>query len=123
MAFQCYNNYLDKNGFKGEQKQLQLKRYFYAYAQEYRSKYTRRYVDFIAFGIGRENGPDVHSMNKERVNGIVSNCDAWYNTFNITSGKEKNIPNSQRAGDIFCYSLFVVSYSLLTLHSSLFVIH
>ena len=95
MAFQCYNNYLDKNGFKGEQKQLQLKRYFYAYAQEYRSKYTRRYVDNVAFGIGRENGPDVHSMNKERVNGIVSNCDGWYNTFNITSGKLYRQPDER----------------------------
>ena len=95
MAFQCYNNYLDKNGFKGEEKLRQLQRYFYAYAQEYRSKYTRRFVDYVAFGIGRENGPDVHSMDKERVNGIVSNCDAWYNTFNITSGKLYRQPDER----------------------------
>ena len=95
MAFQCYNNYLDKNGFKGEEKLRQLQRYFYAYAQEYRSKYTRRFVDYVAFGIGNEQGPDVHSMDKERVNGIVSNCDAWYNTFNITSGKLYRQPDER----------------------------
>jgi predicted metalloendopeptidase len=87
LAYQCYNNYLDKNGFKGEQKQLQLKRFFYAYAQEFRSKYTRGYIDYNAFGINKQDGPDVHSMNKERVNGIVTNCDGWYETFGITSGK------------------------------------
>ncbi len=95
MAFQCYNNYLDKNGFKGEEKLRQLQRYFYAYAQEFRSKYTRRFVDFVAFGIDREQGPDVHSMNKERVNGIVSNCDGWYSTFNITSGKLYRQPDER----------------------------
>jgi endothelin-converting enzyme/putative endopeptidase len=95
MAFQCYNNYLDKNGFKGEEKLRQLQRYFYAYAQEYRSKYTRRYVDYIAFGIGNDEGPDVHSMDKERVNGIVSNCDCWYDTFNITSGKLYRQPSER----------------------------
>ena len=95
LAYQCYNNYLDKNGFKGEQKQLQLKRYFYAYAQEFRSKYTKGYIDYNVFGIDRQNGPDVHSMNKERVNGIVSNCDAWYNTFNITSGKLYRQPSER----------------------------
>ena len=87
LAFQCYNNYLDKNGIKGEEKQLQLKRYFYAYAQEFRSKYTRAFVDYFAFGIDKGDGPDIHSMNKERVNGIVTNCDGWYETFGITSGK------------------------------------
>ena len=95
LAYQCYNNYLDKNGFKGEQKQLQLKRYFYAYAQEFRSKYTKGYIDYNVFGIDRQNGPDVHSMNKERVNGIVSNCDGWYNTFNITSGKLYRQPSER----------------------------
>lgn len=95
LAYQCYNNYLDKNGFKGEQKQLQLKRFFYAYAQEFRSKYTRGYIDYNAFGINKQDGPDVHSMNKERVNGIVSNCDGWYNTFGITSGKLYRAPSER----------------------------
>ena len=98
LAFQCYNKYLDDNGFKGDEKQLQLKRFFYAYSQEFRSKYTKEHVDLFVFGeIGGEKmkEPDVHSMDKERVNGIVSNCDGWYNTFGITSGKLYRAPSER----------------------------
>ena len=99
LAFQCYNNYLDKNGFKGEQKQLQLERYFYAYAQEFRSKYSRRFIDYTVFGLidGLPSSaiPDSHSMDKERVNGLLPNCDGWYNTFNITSGKLYRKPSER----------------------------
>ena len=97
LAFQCYNKYLDQKGFKGDQKQLQLKRFFQAYAQEFRSKYSRRYVDKVAFGImdGITSNPDVHSLDKERVNGVVTNCDGWYNTFNITSGKLYRKPSER----------------------------
>ena len=59
------------------------------YADEYRSKYGKEFVNQIAFGIkpdGSKVNPDAHSLNKERVNGVVSNMDGWYDAFDIKEG-------------------------------------
>ena len=61
-------------------------RFFLSYAEEFRTKYDASYVNKMAFGIGRPEGPDPHSMDKERVNGVVANMDGWYDAFGITGG-------------------------------------
>jgi predicted metalloendopeptidase len=61
-------------------------RYFLSIAEEFRSKYNKDWVNYAAFGIGREAGPDPHSMDKERVNGVVANMDGWYEAFDIKDG-------------------------------------
>lgn len=61
-------------------------RFFLSYAEEFRSKYNAKYVNFVAFGKDNPQGADVHSMNKERVNGVVANMDGWYDTFDIKEG-------------------------------------
>ena len=89
IAYQAYLNRLKADGFNGDQLKLQKQRFFRGYADEYRSKYGKEFVNQIAFGIkpdGSKVNPDAHSLNKERVNGVVSNMDGWYDAFDIKEG-------------------------------------
>jgi putative endopeptidase len=86
IAFEAYNNYLAKNGFKGSQLKLQRQRFFRGIAEQYRSKYNTFYVEYLALGKNKENKIDPHSMNKERTNGILCNMDGWYDAFDIQPG-------------------------------------
>ena len=86
IAFQAYNNYLTKNGFKGTQLKLQRQRFFRGIAEIYRSKYNKKHVEYLALGKNKENKIDVHSMNKERVNGIYCNMDGWYEAYDVQPG-------------------------------------
>lgn len=86
IAWQAYVNRLKADGYTGDQLKLMKQRFFRAYADEWRAKYNAAYVNHIAFGVRRLEGPDVHSMNKERVNGVVANMDGWYDAFDIKEG-------------------------------------
>ena len=89
IAYQAYLNRLKADGFNGDQLKLQKQRFFRGYADEYRSKYGKEYVNLNVYGIkldGSKIKPDSHSMNKERVNGVVSNMDGWYDAFDIKDG-------------------------------------
>ena len=61
-------------------------RFFQAMAEEWRAKYGAALVNFVAFGKNNPYGRDVHSMNRERVNGVVANMDGWYEAFDIKDG-------------------------------------
>ena len=87
IAYQAYCNYLKANGYNGDQMKLQQQRFFYSFANLYRSKYNADFVDFVTFGINNPDGPDTHSMNKERVNGTMSNMDAWHDLFDVKPGQ------------------------------------
>lgn len=65
---------------------LMKQRFFLAYAEEYRSKYDANYVNRLAFGNDNPEAVNGHSMNKERVNGVVANMDGWYDAFDIEEG-------------------------------------
>ena len=86
IAFQAYTNKLKKDGFNGDQLRLQQQRFFRAYAEYNRTKYSPAYVKYVALGEGNSRGADEHSLNKERVNGIVSNIDGWYEAFDVKDG-------------------------------------
>ena len=86
IAWQNYLNRLEADGYTGEELKLMKRRFFLAYGEEYRSKYNAAYVNYTAFGKGNPDGADSHSMDKERVNGIVANMDGWYEAFDIKEG-------------------------------------
>jgi predicted metalloendopeptidase len=61
-----------------------------AYGNLWRSKYTLAYVkDAIGY--------DGHSFNRERVNGVVRNSDAWYELFDIKPGDALCLAPEKRA--------------------------
>ena len=83
---EAFLNRLKADGYTGDELKLMKQRFFQAYGEEYRSKYDAIYVNYMAFGKGNPNGIDGHSMNKERVNGVVANMDGWYDAFDIKEG-------------------------------------
>ena len=86
IAWQVYQNRLKADGYTGQELKLMKQRFFQAFAEEYRSKYDKDFVDYFAFGKDNASGPETHSMNKERVNGVVANMDGWYDAFDIKEG-------------------------------------
>lgn len=86
IAFQAYNSYLAKNGFKGSQLKLQRQRFFRALAENYRTKYNTAFVEIMALGKNEANKIDPHSMDKERINGVLCNMDGWYDAYDIQPG-------------------------------------
>ena len=86
IAWQAFLNRLDADGYTGDELKLMKQRFFLAYAEEYRSKYDASFVNYYAFGKNNPYGTDPHSMDKERVNGVVANMDGWYEAFDIKEG-------------------------------------
>lgn len=79
IAFQAYSKYLTANGFRGEELRLQQRRFYEAFGYFWRCKYTEEYAK-------KQVARDVHSLARERVNGVVSNTEAWYDLFDVKPG-------------------------------------
>lgn len=80
----------EEQGIKGEDLKQQMRQFCIAYGNLWRSKYTLEYVkDAIGF--------DGHSFNRERVNGVVRNSDAWYELFDIKPGDALYLAPEKRA--------------------------
>lgn len=88
LAYDTYVRHLTESGFKGEQFDLQRKRYFLALAKLWKGKYTAKYALLRTTGEGIEtaNRKDNHSLPRERINGTVTNTDAWYDLFDVKAG-------------------------------------
>ena len=96
IAFQLYTDKLKADGFKDEQMRLQQQRFFRAYAELWRAKYNPSYVQTVAFGLFNPNGPDVHSLEKERINALIPNTDAWYDLFDVLPGDKLYLAPGER---------------------------
>ena len=86
IAWQAFINRLEADGYTGNELKLMKQRFFLAYAEEYRSKYDANYVNRLAFGNDNPEAVNGHSMDKERVNGVVANMDGWYDALDIEEG-------------------------------------
>ena len=87
LAYDSYVKHLKKQGFKGEQLRLQQQRFYEAYGYLYGGKWTAAEAQKRTIGIGDNYaGRDEHSLNRERVNGIVTNTDDWYDLFDVKAG-------------------------------------
>ena len=97
MAFEAYTNRLKRQGFEGEQLRLQQQRFYLAYAHLWQAKYSAPYAKERtqgrnAFGAGK----DEHSLERERVNGVVMNTDAWYDLFDVKPGDKFYLKPEER---------------------------
>ena len=80
----------EEKGVTGEDLKQQMRQFFVAYGNLWRSKYTLKYVKDLI-------GNDGHSFTRERVNGVVRNSDAWYELFDIKPGDALYLAPEKRA--------------------------
>lgn len=87
----AYMSKLQLEGYCGDELVKQEKKFFLGACNLRRAK-------FPVFIIQRMlNSKDVHSMHKERVNGMVINTDRWYELFNVTKDNKLYLPKEKRA--------------------------
>ena len=87
MACEAYTNRLKRQGFEGVQLRLQQQRFYLAFAHMWRAKYSALYARERTLGRNEFGaGKDEHSLERERVNGVVMNTDAWYDLFDVKPG-------------------------------------
>jgi len=79
LAFQALTNKLKAQGVGGEELRQQQRNFFVALANLWRAKYNEYHIEEALSG-------DVHSLEKERVNCVVANIDAWYDLFDVKPG-------------------------------------
>ena len=84
LAYDSYVKHLKKQGFTGDQLRLQKQRFYEAYGYFWSSKWTADYAKNKSLG-NESKGikKDNHSMFRERVNGVVTNTDDWYDLFGV----------------------------------------
>ena len=95
IAYQAFLNRLKIDGYTGDNLKLMKQRFFLSLGEEWRSKYGADYVNYVAFGKDNPDGPDAHSMSKERVNGVVANMNGWYEAFDIKDGALYRAPKDR----------------------------
>ena len=84
LAYDSYVKHLKKQGFKGDQLRLQQQRFYEAYGNLFGGKWTAAEAQKRTVGIGdNHDGKDPHSLFRERVNGVVTNTDDWYDLFDV----------------------------------------
>ena len=95
IAYQAFLNRLEVDGYTGDNLKLMKQRFFLSLGEEWRSKYGEDHVNYTAFGKGNPYGADVHSLSKERVNGVVANMNGWYEAFDIKDGALYRAPKDR----------------------------
>ena len=91
IAFEAYTDHLSAEGFKGEELLKQQRRFYQAYANLWRAKYGAAWANNMLYV-----EQDTHSLEKERINGIVPNTDAWYDLFNVQPGQKMYLAPEER---------------------------
>ena len=84
LAYDSYVKHLKSQGFTGEQLRLQQQRFYEAYAYLWCGKWNVTHAKGSTLG-DEANGiaKDNHSLFRERVNGVVTNTDDWYDLFGV----------------------------------------
>jgi len=93
IAYAAFVKHMEDKGVSGEELTTQKRHFYQAYANLWRSKYTAYFAQENTNGNDRDN----HSLDKERINGVVSNTDAWYDLFNVKEGQKLYLPLNKRA--------------------------
>jgi predicted metalloendopeptidase len=84
LAYESYVKHLKSQGFTGDQLRLQKQRFYEAYAYLWCGKWNVTHAKGSTLG-DEANGieKDNHSLFRERVNGVVTNTDDWYDLFDV----------------------------------------
>ena len=93
IAYSAFVKHMEDKGVSGDELTKQKRHFYQAYANLWRSKYTPYFAQENTNGKDRDN----HSLDKERINGVVSNTDAWYDLFNVKEGQKLYLPLNKRA--------------------------
>ncbi|MBO4674216.1 MAG: hypothetical protein J5616_07690 [Bacteroidaceae bacterium] len=95
IAYTAFVKHLEGKGVSGDELAKQKRHFYQAYANLWRCKYS------VTFAQGKTDGDetskDNHSLSKERINGVVSNTDDWYDLFNVKEGQKLYLPLNKRA--------------------------
>ena len=85
IAYDTYQRHLRESGFSGEQIELQRQRFYMAIGWLWHAKYSAQFAQIRTQGSADSpNVKDVHSLFRERVNGMVMNTDDWYELFPVS---------------------------------------
>ena len=85
----AYKARLKEQGFTGENYKEQLKKLYESYANLYCMKYSAEKIQSFLTD-------DVHAHGRLRVNGVVSNCDLWYDLYDVTRNNILYLPVERR---------------------------
>ena len=87
IVYDTYLRHLRERGFTGEQYDLQRRRFYLAHAWLWHGKYTAQFAQMYVNGLDDAGtGKNVHSLFRERINGVVMNTDDWYELFPVQPG-------------------------------------
>lgn len=89
-ALDAYQMRLDQQGFTGETRNEQLRKFYESYAHLWCIQYGEN-----TFEILKHN--DVHAHGRLRINGVVMNTDLWYNLYNVNQNHLLYLPAKRRA--------------------------
>lgn len=89
-ALDAYQMRLDQQGFTGETRNEQLRKFYESYAHLWCIQYGQN-----TFEILKHN--DVHAHGRLRINGVVMNTDLWYNLYNVNQNHLLYLPAKRRA--------------------------
>ena len=89
-ALDAYQMRLDQQGFTGETRNEQLRKFYESYAHLWCVQYGEN-----TFEILKHN--DVHAHGRLRINGVVMNTDLWYNLYNVNQNHLLYLPAKRRA--------------------------
>ena len=97
LAYDSYIKHLKKQGFTGDQLRLQKQRFYEAYGYFWSGKWTAEFAKNRTLGNESKGvAKDVHSLFRERVNGVVSNTDDWYDLFGVKEGDKLYLAPEKR---------------------------
>ena len=86
----AYQDRLDEQGFFGENRRVQLRKFYEAYAHLWCVQYGETKFQVL-------KNSDVHSHARLRVNGVVMNTDLWYDLYDVDSRNLLYLPEERRA--------------------------
>lgn len=89
-ALDAYQERLDQQGFTGETRNEQLRKFYESYAHLWCIQYGQN-----TFEILKQN--DTHAHARLRVNGVVMNTDMWYNLYNVNRNHLLYLPVERRS--------------------------
>ena len=89
-ALDAYQMRLDQQGFTGETRNEQLRKFYESYAHLWCIQYGENTFEILKYN-------DVHAHGRLRVNGVVMNTDLWYNLYNVNQNHLLYLPVNRRA--------------------------
>ena len=97
LAYDSYMRHLKKQGFTGDQLRLQKQRFYEAYGYMWCGKWNATHAKGSTLGDDANNiEKDNHSLARERINGVVTNTDDWYDLFDVKPGNKLYLAPEKR---------------------------